>query len=485
MNTDQNESMSVESYFIDKSSEKEPESQAEEKESQSDITSQPEPPKEKLSPEEEKLSNQKLFDNYKRDIGLYEFTMHKAIKSVEDWVKNVKTERAYKMRNDFDEEKEKKIEKQYAIKNQIEELSNDNENQKLISFFNEKIQQQEDLYQKFFDMKKIIDGKIKSFKENINVLEKKSSEQKDILRQLNRDNLVLMEQINKFEKDLGQMPQNTNKSTKFNFTNNSNLLSNNSTEGKNNNLTSVSTNVGGLSVSLNRSNLFKYSYFNDTKNNQGFNTSTNKSYFDNSHFEELIKKNEKLLKKQERNKELKKILNEKKRENDNLIKNINDMNYSYFYCKKIFSEGLHEIAKELLKINEMELEKVVNNTHNNSNSNSLYFDIFKTNYNSGQSKNDLLKLPMINANKNTKYKYPVFEKSEPSGLLYKVIKNIIEENNINTKIKNLKENKFPWEEFQEFSGYQIYTLLNINKDNLKKLEQCVFPSISPKEKEEK
>ena len=161
------------------------------------------------------------------------------------------------------------------------------------------------------------------------------------------------------------------------------------------------------------------------------------------------------------------------------------MNYSYFYCKKIFSEGLHEIAKELLKINEMELEKVVNNTHNNSNSNSLYFDIFKTNYNSGQSKNDLLKLPMINVNKNVKYKYPVFEKSEPSGLLYKVIKNIIEENNFNTKIKNLKENKFPWEEFQEFSGYQIYTLLNINKDNLKKLEQCVFPSISLKEKEEK
>ena len=55
---------------------------------------------------------------------------------MEEWVKNVKTERAYKMRNDFDEEKEKKLEKQFAIKNQIEELSNDNENQKLIAFFN-------------------------------------------------------------------------------------------------------------------------------------------------------------------------------------------------------------------------------------------------------------------------------------------------------------------------------------------------------------
>ena len=160
-------------------------------------------------------------------------------------------------------------------------------------------------------------------------------------------------------------------------------------------------------------------------------------------------------------------------ENDYLMRNINQMNNNFYKCKKVYNEGMHEIAKELLRINEMELDKVINNS--NTNFNSLYFDIFKTNYNSGQSKNDLLRQPMINNNIKKKFKYPIMEKSEPNDLLYKVIKNIIEENNINNKINNMKKNKFSWDEFKDFSAYQIYTLLNINKDILNKLDMCIFP----------
>ena len=190
-------------------------------------------------------------------------------------------------------------------------------------------------------------------------------------------------------------------------------------------------------------------------------------------FEEIIEKNEKLKKKKEKIDKLKLILRDKKMENDYLMKNINQMNNNFFKCKKTYNEGMHEIAKELLKINEMELDKVVNNS--NTNFNSLYFDIYKTNYNSGQSKNDLLKLPMIYNNIDKKFKFPVIEKSRPNDLLYKVIKNIIVENNNNNKINNMKKNKFSWDEFKEFSAYQIYTLLNINKDILDKLETCIFP----------
>ena len=186
-----------------------------------------------------------------------------------------------------------------------------------------------------------------------------------------------------------------------------------------------------------------------------------------------MENNEILKKKKEKVDKLKEILKEKKLENHYLMKNINIMNNNFFKCKKVYNEGMHEIAKELLRINEMELDKVINNS--NTNFNSLYFDIFKTNYNSGQSKNDLLKLPLMNDNIINRYKYPIMEKSGPNDLLYKVIKNIIEENNMNNKINNMKKNKFSWDEFKEFSAYQIYTLLNINKEVINKLDNCIFP----------
>ena len=57
------------------------------------------------------------------------------------------------MRNDFDEEKEYKLEKQKEIQSQIEELSNDNESEKMIRYFNEKIHQQESLYKRYTEIK--------------------------------------------------------------------------------------------------------------------------------------------------------------------------------------------------------------------------------------------------------------------------------------------------------------------------------------------
>ena len=39
----------------------------------------------------------------------------------------------------------------------------------------------------------------------------------------------------------------------------------------------------------------------------------------------------------------------------------------------------------------------------------------------------------------------------------------------------MKKNKINWEEFRNFSSYQIYTILNMNKDIIKKLEGNIFP----------
>ena len=445
-----------------------------------------------------KKTGKELYESYKRDLGISEFTMRRAIKSVGEWVINVETQRNLQMKNDFDEEKEFKLEKQKEIQNQIEELSNDNESERMIIYFNEKIKQQEILLDKYIGIKNKIDTKIKSIKDILPDLEKKVNKYKIDLRKLNRENLKLMEQINKFEnelsfrlsKELDNYDYNTNNNiTKNKFTGINNInnekqmnpIQNNSSEITNNN--SLSTNVNNNSQSingLNYTNLINNINFANMDNKT---TSLNKSEsyinnysidFNNINIPEILEKNENLREKKEKNDKLREILKEKKMENDYLMRNINQMNNNFFKCKKVYNEGMHEIAKELLRINEIELDKVINNS--NTNFNSLYFDIFKANYNSGQSKNDLLRLPMINNNINKKFKYPILEKSEPNDLLYKVIKNIIEENNNNNKINNLKKNRFSWEEFKEFSPYQIYTLLNINKEVLNKLDMCIFPN---------
>ena len=421
-----------------------------------------------------KKTGKELYESYKRDLGISEFTMKRAIKSVGEWIVNFETQRNLQMKNVFDEEKEFKLEKQKEIQNQIEELSNDNESERMIVYFNKKIRQQEELFEKYSEIKNKIDTKIKLINSMIPNLESKVTKYRIELRKLNRENLKLMEQINKFENELSyrlsEDLDNYNIPNEDPITNNTNTI---------NNSKSISTNVNNSQSinGINYSNMINNMNFAKIGNKsliKSESNSTSMNYENGINVPKILEKNEGLRKKQEKIDKMREILQEKKIENEYLMKNINQMNNDFFKCKKVYNEGMHEIAKELLRINEMELDKVINNS--NTNFNSLYFDIFKTNYNSGQSKNDLLKWPIINNNIKEKFKYPIMEKSEPNDLLYKVIKNIIEENNINNKINNMKKNKFSWDEFKDFSAYQIYTLLNINKDVLDKLDACIFPN---------
>ena len=435
-----------------------------------------------------KKTGKELYDSYKRDLGISEFTMKRAIKSVGEWIVNVETQRNLQMKNDFDEEKEFKLEKQKEIQNQIEELSNDNESEKMIVYFNEKIKQQETLFEKYSEIKNKIDTKIRLINNTMPNLENKVTKYKLELRKLNRENLKLMEQINKFENELSY--RLSEELENYNYNNDEIPYSNisNSNIDTNNNSNSISININNSQSinSINYSNMINNMNFAKINNKQLYRPESNNistSYENSINIPEILEKNENVRKKKEKIDKMKEILEEKKKENEYLMKNINQMNNNFFKCKKVYNEGMHEIAKELLRINEMELDKVINNS--NTNFNSLYFDIFKTNYNSGQSKNDLLRLPMINNNIQKKFKYPIIEKSQPNDLLYKVIKNIIEENNINNKINNMKKNKFSWDEFKDFSAYQIYTLLNINKDVLNKLDICIFPNQIFEKEEEK
>ena len=375
----------------------------------------------------EKKSINEIYETYKRGLDISNFTMKRAIKSVGKWIMNVENNRNLQMRSDFDEEKEYKLEKQREIQSHIEELSNYYEGENKITYFNEKIRQHKELYLKYTEMKESIEAKIRALKDIIPDLEKKIFLYKIQLKNINKENLKLMGQINHFENEISNKLEEDLENIYYNIDNRLND-----------------------STSLNNSSLIGNSI----------------------NVQEILEKNENLKKKKEKIDELKEILKEKKNENDYLIKNINMLNNNYFRCRKIYREGMYEIAKELLRINEIELDKVINNS--NTNFNSLYFDIFKTNYNNGKTNKDFLKIPIINSNIKTKFKYPVAEKAQPNDLLYKVVKNIINENNVANKINNIKKNKFSWDEFKDFSAYQVYTLLNLNKKNLDELDNYIF-----------
>ena len=381
-----------------------------------------------------------LYSSYKRDLSLSNFTVKRAIKNVGQWIMNVENNRNLQIRSDFDEEKEYKLEKQKEIQNHIEELSNHYQNENKITYFNNKIKQHKELFKNYSEIKDKIDEKLKMLKNIVPELEKKIFDYKIQLRKMNKENLKLMGQVNKFENELSDKLEEDLDNFQLNFDNS------------------------------------KFNESKDIRNNMSqASNGDNSSFLNNSiNIPEILDKNENLKKKNDKVCELKQYLKEKKKENDYLIKNINLLYNNFFKCKKIYREGMHEIAKELLRINEIELDNVINNS--NTNFNSLYFDIFKTNYNNGQLNNDFLRNSIINNNINEKYQFPIKEKAQPNDLLYKVVKNIIDENNTTNKINNIIKNKFSWNEFKEFSAYQIYTLLNINKETLNKLDNYLFNS---------
>ena len=404
-----------------------------------------------------------LIDIYRKDLALSEFTMKNAINNIEEWVKNNENQRNYKMRSEFEREKEYKLEEQAEIKNQIEQLASNNINERLINHFNNKINQQQELYNKYYEMREEINNKIKFLKETLPELEVKVNQKSEKLKQINKENLKLMEQISQIEKNQNG---NVNSSINMNTISNANINQNSS--------------INTIGSEINNVN----------------NRSMEKIIPNSINIKELVEENEAIRSQYKRILMLKKQLIMKRKENEHLSRAITEMNSDSFTFKKIFHEGMHEIAKELLKIHEIQLDKVIqasnnNNTSNSTNngnnsSNSLYFEIVKGNINGNESKNDeTLKLPIIHNNIMKKYNYPIVEKTNPTTLVYQVIKNMLEESHNLNKMVNMKKNKFSWDEFKKFSAYQIYTILNLNKDVMKKIEAYIFPRklIIPNEEE--
>ena len=369
-----------------------------------------------------------LYNASKKNINESEKTIRSAINKIEYWVKNGENQRNFKMKSEFEREKEYKLEEQSEIKNQIEILAKNNINEKLINNFNVKISQQQDLFNKYYELKKDVLKKIDNLKSIIPLLEKKVKTKNEKLKQINKENLKLLEQIKEIEN--------------FNTLQNSNL-----------------------NISNNYNNISYY------ENSQILNDKIPNSI----NINELIENNNSLKEQYFRILKLRKEYLNKKNANINLVKQITDMNTDSFLFKKIFEEGFYELSKEILKINELQLDKVISYNNSDINTNSMYFEMIKQKKYNNKRNDEELKLPIINNNIIKKYNYPLIEKSNPNNLIYRVIKNIVDESHITNKKNNMKKNKFKWDEFQTFSAYQIYTILNMNRDIIKKLESQIFP----------
>ena len=414
-------------------------------------------------PKEEKKKDRPLYDKYKRDLDISQFMMKKAIDSVDSWVLDVENHRNYKMESDFNKEKDFKMLEQNEIKNQIEELSSNSDNELQIQYFNSKISEQQELYDNYSNMNDKILLRIKELKENIPSLENTVKEYSEELIKINKENLKIMDQISMIEREinyhnsLGENHNSTNVSNSYNNkTNVSNILD--------------SPRNQSYSLINNDNNFSKSNIMNSNISSLG---NKNKSR-ESINLNEIMEENEEIKNQYIQILQLKKIYKSKKKENKILLKNIADMNTECFTYKRIFNEGIHEIAKELLKLHEMQLDKVINNKgKNKSNINSIYFEMVKSN----DKKNDtLFKLPKINDNIMKKYKFPINEKRTPETLIFNVIKKMVNESHNLNKAINLKKNKFSWEEFKTFSAYQIYTILNLNKKAIQKLESYIFPN---------
>ena len=418
---------------------------------------------------EEKNKHRLLYDKYRKDLDISQFIVKKAINSVDNWVLDVENHRNYKMESEFNKEKEFKIAEQNSIKNQIEELSNNSENELQIQYFNSKISQQENLYNNYNDKNEEILSIIKNLKDNIPAFESTVNEYKEELKRLNKENLKLMDQISSIEGEINyynNLYENSNLSN-----NNININSSNKS-----NISSFIDSPRNLNFSSNNSNSYSKNITtpNDNSSVIGMKNKSRESI----NLSEIMEENEEIKNEYIQIEQLKQIYKSKKKENKILLKNIADMNTECFTYKKIFNEGIHEIAKELLKLHEMQLDKVINNKgRNRSNANSIYFEMVKSSGNGNEKKNDtLFRLPMINNNIVKKYKFPIAEKRTPETLIFNVIKKMVDESHNLNKAINLKKNKFTWEEFKNFSAYQIITILNLNKRAIQKLESYIFPN---------
>jgi hypothetical protein len=353
---------------------------------------------------------------------------------------------------DYEREKDFILNQQADVKNKIEHIAINNLNEKMINYFKYEKNNQQDLYNKYYTLNAEVCGKIRRINENLPDFEEKVKKKQSNLKQINQENLKLMERISQLEAE--KQINNTNIQTLNKGGDNAENTKSPPAEiienGDKNFLLKTSREINDMNNSnIMKSQMTRFRNFDKEANNS-------------INITEIIEDNTMLRDKFENINSLKQRLKQSKKENKYLSREIAEMNSRVFLLTKIFTEGIHELSKELLKIHEIQLDKIISRS---GNGNSLYFELIKDRHNLTNQGyvDESFKLPIINNNIQKKYNYPLIEKSEPTTFIYNVIKNMLEEHHNMNKNMNIKKKKFEWEDFSTFSAYQLYTLMSLNK----------------------
>lgn len=283
------------------------------------------------------LPDNGLLEGSRRDLQISKFIVKNVISEIEDAIIKKEEQRDYKMKSkiniimlvDFEREKEFILNQQAEVKNKIEHIQINNTNERMINFYKEEKSNQQDLFNKYFTLNSEVIAKTKKISEILPDLELKVKKKRDKLKDINQENLRLMEKISQLEKEKSRV--NSNISYNNNIQNIIESFDNKMNDS--NNKTIISK--------------FKDNFNNFNTNNVSINIT------------DIIEESEFLKEKFNYIQKLKMELRQLKKENKLIIDKTTEMNTLYFVLIKIFTEGMHELSKELLKIHEIQLDKVV------------------------------------------------------------------------------------------------------------------------------
>lgn len=413
--------------------------------------------------------------------------------NIENSILEKEKQRNYKLISDFNKEKIGLELEQQRIRSQIENISYMNSNEKYLNDIKSRKDNQQDLFNKYYKLNSDVEEKLLKLIEIKPLLEEKIRSKKQRLKNINHENLLLLEQIqmlkNRKIKEYKESIQESfkKKGNEINKSvdDNGNLNLNMNTIDENECVSIISNNKNGNNCQSNNESLINQSQIvkqiqNKNKQNlrysaygNGLATNNNKSILnitetvDNNNYlkDIFIENNKKSM-----------SINRLLIENKELSYELTYINNQIFFLSKIFSEGMFELGVELRNLQEMQLDKAINNKKGNS----LYFELVKDSHPPNFSGSCFpiekdFKLPMIHKNILKKYNFPVVQKNEPKTFIYNVVKNMIDEHQLLNRNLNIKKKKFTWEEFFEFSAYQVYTLISLNKDVIKEIEKKIFP----------
>lgn len=414
-----------------------------------------------------------LFSKEINNVSISYYEIGRVLRKLNDIVNEKEKHRNYKLISDFEKERSNLENEQAKIRLQIEGISHMNSNEKFINKLKDEKNRQQELFNKYYKMNSEVVTKINKLNEITPAIEEKLKQKTSKLKAINHENLMLMEEIQKLRdrkleeynasKDVSS-PLNKSSDNRWKYTkdneNASHAYQNSSVINMNESL--------NMNKSILNNSILKYSeYGNESKE-------PNKSILN---ITEVVEENNHLKDKYMLLKSKKSNFVSMTKENKILSNEISQINCQIFLLGKLFGEGMHEIGVELRKVQELQLDKVVKSK---CYGNSLYFELVRDMLPPNVSGSCFpiardFKLPIINDKIQKKYSYPLIEKSEPKTFIYNVIKNMIDEHQELNRNLNVRKRKFDWNEFLNFSPYQLFTLLTLNKDAIKELEKRVFP----------